>query len=83
MAKLKVDRIQHMGGMDTMKITGFGAGELSELKSMDHYEAKDKVLEMLDARNDGIGTMWSCGYGVYGLWFDNEAAYLNIGTTCD
>ena len=83
MAKLKVDRIQRMGGMDTMKIAGFGAGELSELKSMDHYEAKDKVLEMLDARNDGIGTMWSCGYGVYGLWFDNEAAYLNIGTTCD
>ena len=83
MAKLTVDRIQHMGGMDTMKIAGFGDGELSELKSMDHYEAKGKVLEMLDARNDGIGTMWSCGYGVYGLWFDNEAAYLNIGTTCD
>jgi len=83
MAKLTVDRIQRMGGMDTMKIAGFGDGELSELKSMDHYEAKDKVLEMLDARNDGIGTMWSCGYGVFGLWFDNEAAYLNIGTSCD
>ena len=83
MAKLKVDMIQRMGGMDTMKISGFGDGELSELKSMDHYEAKDKLLEVLDSRNDGIGTMWACGYGVYGMWFDNEAAYLNIGNSCD
>ena len=83
MAKLTVDRIDRIGGMDTMKIAGFGDGELSELKSMDHYEAKDKLLEILDFRNDGIGTMWSCGYGVYGLWFDNEAAYLNIGNSCD
>ena len=83
MAKLDVNRIQRMGGMDTMKISGFGDGELSELKSMDHYEAKDKLLEVLDSRNDGIGTMWACGYGVYGMWFDNEAAYLNIGNSCD
>ena len=83
MARLAVDRIQRMGGMDTMKISGFGDGELSELKSMDHYEAKDKLLEILDSRNDGIGTMWACGFGVYGMWFDNEAAYLNIGNSCD
>lgn len=83
MARLTVDRIQRMGSMDTMKISGFGDGELSELKSMDHYEAKDKLLEVLDSRNDGIGTMWACGYGVYGMWFDNEAAYLNIGNSCD
>ena len=82
MARLTVDRIQRMGAMDTMKISGFGDGELSELKSMDHYEAKDKLLEVLDSRNDGIGTMWACGYGVYGMWFDNEAAYLNIGNSC-
>ena len=77
MAKLDVNRIQRMGGMDTMKISGFGDGELSELKSMDHYEAKDKLLEVLDSRNDGIGTMWACGYGVYGMFSSEHRPYKN------
>ena len=81
---LKIDKIESgMPGMDTMKITGFRDGELSELKSMEHYESKEKLLEMIDARNGGVATAWQCGYGIYGLWYDNEAAYLNIGTSCD
>ena len=70
-------------GMDTMRIGGFETGELSELKSMEHMEAKHKLLEMLDARNNGTGTMWMCGNGAYGLWFDNEYAYLNVGRSAD
>ena len=83
MAKLKIDVSRYCAGMDNVKITGFSDGELSELKSMDHFEAKEKILELLDSRNDGIGTCWACGNGVYGLWFDNEAAYLSIGSSCD
>lgn len=83
MAKLKIETIPCTNGMETKKITGFCEGELNELKSMEHFEAKDKLLEMLDYRNNGTGTLWSSGYGTYGLWFDNEAAYLNIGTSCD
>lgn len=81
---LNVERLgECYKGLQTMKISGFENGELSELKSMGHTEAKEKLLEMLDSRNNGIGTCWDCGYGVYGLWFDNEYAYLNIGTSCD
>ena len=83
MARLTIEKKQYSSGMDTMKITGFDDGELSELKSMAHEEAKDKLLEMLDSRNDRLGTRWSCGYGVYSHWFDNEAAYMNIGSSCD
>ena len=83
MAKLTIEKKQYRTGMDTMKITGFNDGELSELKSMVHEEAKDKLLEMLDSRNNGTGTCWACGNGVYSLWFDEEAAYLNVGKSCD
>ena len=83
MARLTIERKPCTSGMDTMKITGFTDGELSELKSMEHYESKETLLSMLDNRNDGIGTMWSCGCGIYGLWYDNDAAYMNIGTSCD
>ena len=83
MAKLKLDITPEMGRMQTVKISGFKNGELNELKSMDHYEAKEKIIDMLDMRNDGLGTCWMCGPGVYGLWFDNEAAYLRVGTGCD
>lgn len=83
MAALNIENMGRSGMLDTMKITGFADGELSELKSMEHYEAKEKLLEMLDNRNGGVGTCWQCGYGAYGLWFDNEAAYMNIGRSCD
>lgn len=83
MAKLTIDRMPCTSGMDTMKITGFENGELSELKSMDHYESKEKLLDMLDNRNSGQGTIWTCGVGVFGHWFDNEAAYINIGKSAD
>jgi hypothetical protein len=83
MAKLTVEKKEYSTGMNTMKITGFNDGELSELKSMVHEEAQEKILEMLDSRNGGLGSRWACGYGVYSLWFDEEAAYVNIGTSCD
>jgi hypothetical protein len=83
MAKLTIEPRERYGGMQTMRIGGFADRELSELKSMEHMEAKEKLLDMLDSRNGGIGTMWMCGTGVYGLWFDNEYAYLNIGTSSD
>lgn len=80
---LKVERNRYSGGLDHVKITGFNAGELNELKSMEHHEAKEKLIEMLDSRNNREGTSLACGYGIYGLWFDNEAAYLSVGSTCD
>ena len=80
--ELKIEKTTN-GRLVTVKITGFLDGELGELKSMEHGEAQDKLLEMLDSRNNGIGSCWACGYGVYGMWFDNEAAYINIGNSCD
>ena len=83
MARLTIDKMPCTGSLDTMKISGFTDGELSELKSMEHNESKAKLLDMLNYRNDGLGTAWACGYGVYGLWYDNEFAYLNVGRSCD
>lgn len=83
MAALTIERIPCTASLDTMRISGFSDGELSELKSMEHSEAKEKLLDMLNYRNNGLGTTWMCGNGAYGLWFDNEYAYLNIGTNCD
>ena len=86
MSKLTIEQIPSLqtgNGMRTMRIGNFEEGELAELKKMDHYEAKETLLQMLDERNNGIGTCWYCGYGTYGLWFDNEYAYMNIGTSCD
>ena len=82
--KLEISEIPSgRAGMKTMRIGGFRNNELSELKSMEHGESKEKLLQMLDDRNNGIATVWHNGYGVYGLWYDNEFAYLNIGSSCD
>lgn len=84
MAELKIEKLPaSRRGMAEMKITGFKDGELNELKSMEHHEAEEKLIDMLDYRNGNQGTCWAQGYGIYGVWFDNEAAYLNIGDSCD
>lgn len=83
MAKLVIENIHSSNSMNTMRISNFNNGELNELKSMEHNEASEKLLEMLDTRNGNIGTCWHNGNGVYGIWFDNEFAYVNIGKSCD
>lgn len=84
MEKLDIEKMDSgRRGLDTMRISGFTDGELGWLKSIPHEEAREKLIEMLNKRNGNIGTCWSNGYGIYGLWFDNEAAYLNIGSSCD
>lgn len=80
---LKVEEWHRLSGMKTMRVSGFTDGELSELKSMEHREATASLLDMLDRRNGNLGTCWHNGYGVYGVWYDNEYAYVNIGTSCD
>lgn len=83
MAKLTIEAIDSTGGLQTMRVGGFLEGELEKLKAKPNLEAKEMLLNMIDERNDGRGTCWLCGYGVYGVWFDNEFAYVRIGTSCD
>lgn len=79
----EVSDFQKNGGVVVKKIAGLTDGELTELKSMPNIDAEGKLMQMLDDRNDNLGTRWQCGYGVYAVWFDNEFAYVSIGTSCD
>lgn len=70
-------------GTQTMKVSGFTYEELDALNSMYYQEMIDSVLEMLDERNDGLGTRWHNGYGVYHMWIRDNAVYVEIGNSCD
>ena len=83
MNKLTLEKMPCTRAMDTMKISGFADGELDMLKRFPNEDAKQMLLNMLDERNNGIATCWHNGYGIFGLWFDNEYAYLNVGSSCD
>lgn len=83
MEKLTISTIERGNVTSTHKVTGFQEGELQELKRLPHGKAEEKLLQMLDERNGGCGTMYKCGYGIYGVWFDNEAAYFRAENSCD
>lgn len=77
-------KITHEGfGKKTIQLTGFTEQELSELNSMDYREMKSKIAEIADERNNGIGTCWYNGYGIYNAWIGDGCAYIEIGTSCD
>ena len=80
---LTIEKIHHSPGMDTYRISGFQDNELYELKAMTHNAAENILIKLLDERNGNKGTCWAFGYGIYGVWFDNEYAYMNVGDKCD
>ena len=83
MERLKVEKFRDGLGVSTMKVTGFTAGELKELGSMEHCEMEEAVLDMLDAQGGGLGTQWKCGYGIYGITVGQDAVYVEVGSSCD
>ena len=83
MNKLTIEKMPCTRAMDTMRISGFAEGELEKLKRLPNEAARSLLLDILDTRNNGLATCWHNGEGIYGLWFDNEYAYLNIGKSCD
>lgn len=76
---LTINRNPFGMGMDNVIITGFTDEELYKLKCMEHHDAIDAVVEMLDSRNQGKGQEFRSGYGICSLWFDNEAVYMRVG----
>ena len=84
MSKLTIESPRQMIiGTQVKKITGFTDEEISELNSMDYREMKETVLNILDERNGNIGTCWACGNGVYQMWINDGAVFVEIGSSCD
>lgn len=83
MERLKIETYRRGMGVNTMRVCGFTKQELKELGSMEHGEMTDTVLNMLDERNGNTGTCWQCGNGVYRMWIDADAVFVEIGSSCD
>ena len=83
MEKLKIETEHNRNGYQIKKVTGFTAFELDRLNRMPYQDMKQEALEMLDKRNDGIGTCWHNGYGVYQMWVGADALFVEIGSSCD
>ena len=82
MQKLIVEEASYLTskpGTHVMRVGGFADGELEELKMLEHKQSCKKLLDMLDERNDDLGTIWWRSDIVYSWWFDNEYAYVTIG----
>lgn len=80
MERLKVETGRD-SGFSVNTVTGFTPEELEEIgKDGIHY---DSLVRILNERNEGLGTCWSCGYGIYGVWIRNGVVYVRTGSSCD
>lgn len=83
MNPLKTEEWRVGMGTTTMKIDGFSDQELDDLNKMDYRDMKEAVLDELDKRNHGLGSVWFRGYGVYNAWIREKSVYMEIGNSCD
>ena len=75
MAALKIKK-RRIYNWVQWEVTGFTNDELDELKSMDVRDARDKVLEMLDDRNEGKGTYLANCVGIHLMQFAPDAVLI-------
>lgn len=59
-------------------IKGLTEEELHDLKTLSNHDALSKLLDILDERNDDLGTIWWRSSIVCCCWFDNEFAYIKL-----
>ena len=81
-AKFTITEVASGESMRVMQISGFADGELDTLKSMnnqDYQKAGRSLLDMLDERNDEIGTILWRSDGVFAWWFTSGNAYIVTG----
>ena len=69
-------KCRHLYHWMQYEISGFTPRELDELKSMDIRDATDKVLEMLDDRNDGKGTYLKHCVGIHYVQFGMDSVLI-------
>lgn len=81
--KLKIETEHKRHGYQIKKVTGFTPFELDCLNRMPYQDMKQSALTMLDERNNGTGTVWHNGYGVYQMWVGADALFVEIGDNCD
>ena len=80
--KFTIEEVASGESMRVMQISGFADGELEILKSMNdqnYQEAGKTLLDMLDERNDEIGTILWRSDGVFAWWFTSDNAYVVTG----
>lgn len=62
-------------------VSGFTDDELAQLRGTKN--PKDKIVSILDERNNRIGTCWECGYGIYEVFVGEKDVCVTTGISCD
>lgn len=84
---LKIENEPYSLGMVRKIVTGFSDEEIEEINKMyfddDKEGAQERALEIIDKRNNNIGTCWHNGYGIYGFSLKTNGCTFIVGNSCD
>lgn len=80
---LKIETFREGLGVRCLKLTGFSEEEIQELAHCDYRDMKNRIVEIANERNSGIGTTWQCGYGIYNAWTHGNEVFIEVGVSCD
>ena len=65
-------------------ITGWTEEDWKTIKETPDGLLEEWIIHQLDERNDGIGTCWYCGYGLYRIHIrQGECVIVKTGYGCD
>ena len=85
MEKLKVEKISSDRTFSDYTIEGLSVEEMNRIfdPQGDGSRQDDRLQEILDAHNPGLGTAWRCGYGIYSVRHVGGILMVKVGNSCD
>ena len=85
---IELDRDTYL--FDHWKVSGFSDEEFSELlrlkEDQGYFQMQKRLVEIIDEHNPNQGTCWACGYGIYGVVFNDRfpgCVFVETGNSCD
>lgn len=79
---LNVERFRKGLGVDVIRVSGFTADELYDLRHMDYRDMKMVIIQELNKRNNRLGSQYM-KHGVYHM-YENQAypdsIFIEVGT---
>ena len=72
---LTIER-RSLGWCMQYEISGFQFRDLDELKSMEYFDLRDKLIEILDSKEDGLGTYLAHCVGIRSIQFSGTKVLL-------
>ena len=85
MDKLQIQETAHDRTFSTYMVNGLSVAEMNRIFNPQDDDSRqdDRLAEILNKHNPGLGDIWRYGYGIYSIRHVGGHLLVQVGNSCD